>query len=503
MQECCGEKDGKHLEKTPESHILLNLYREYYIRLAIAALVFAVYLFLPTKNYYWDGVSFAQTIEDAARWPALLHPNHLLYNVIGWAAYHALGASVRALYVLRALNSACAAAAVYLSFGIVARVTGSTRAALLLSLFFAFSGTWWRFATDADAYIPSITLLIASGSLLLQEKPRTVPAALLYCGAMLIHQLAFLFFPAALVALWRARFQQKTLYILISGGATLSAYAAAFYAQTGGFTFDGFRHWILSHAVDASFSFRPPTNLAISARSWVQLLLAGRPSLLDYSNPLTIALLALCATPLVFAVIAFCRQPRIRFAIHEPAVFRVAVVWIAVYAVFLFFWLPHNTFYKLFALPGLVLLIASCTQVSARAAAFVAAMALSNLTFAIIPYSRITANEAIAFAFRLQPHFPKGSTVYFWNLNTDDWFARYFNPQTVWRQAASPAAIGEGWLETTAIDHFSSTDPAWLAQRTAGSERLELVNAKQRIRFVHLLPLTTESDAERKALRER
>jgi hypothetical protein len=96
-----------------------------------------------------------------------------------------------------------------------------------------------------------------------------------------------------------------------------------------------------------------------------------------------------------------------------------------------------------------------------------------------------------------------GATVYYADLNTDDWFVRYFNPQTKWRQVASPADVGAGWLDTTAIDQFSRSDPAWFEKRTRHAEWRELVNAKHRIRFVRLLPATTESDAERTAPRAR
>jgi hypothetical protein len=468
---------------------------------------------LPTKNFYWDGVSFAQTIENAVHWPMLLHPNHLLYNALGWASYHAFGGRVRALYVLQALDSACAAAAFYLLSGIVARVTGSARMALLLGALFAFSGTWWRFATDADAYIPSVLLLIASASFLLKEKPRTVPAALLHCGAMLLHQLAVFFFPAALVLLWQQRTNRRwrrcALYLSVAGGVTLTAYIAAFSIQSGGFSLNSFCRWITSHSDDVAFSFTPGKNLAISIRSWAQVMLAGRPSLVRYSDPLTIALLILCAGALVFFVVAVGRRHRPRIAIYHPVLFAFSVSWIATYALFLFVWLPHNTFYKLFALPGIILLIASCSKPGADpsirgpAIPLAAAIAVFNLTFAIIPYSRVTANEAVAFAFSLEQHLASGATVYFSDLNTDDWLVRYFNPQTSWRQVASSADVGAGWLDTTAIDRFSRSDPAWLEKRTRHAEWRELVNAKHRIRFVRLLPLTTEPDAERTAPRAR
>jgi hypothetical protein len=69
----------------------------------------------------------------------------------------------------------------------------------------------------------------------------------------------------------------------------------------------------------------------------------------------------------------------------------------------------------------------------------VTAVALFNFTFAIIPYSRVSANQAVEFAFRLKPALANGAIVYFSDFNTDDWFARYFNPQTKWRPAQEAA----------------------------------------------------------------
>lgn len=465
--------------------------------------ILGLYLLLPTQNFYWDGIAFAQTIETAAHWPLLLHANHLLYNIVGWVAYHALGGRVRALYVLQAVDSGFAAAAFYLLSGIIARVTGSVRMALLLGALFAFSGTWWRFAVDADAYIPSVTLLIASASLLLADrKPRIGPAALLHCGAMLLHQLAIFFFPAALVLLWR-QWRRGALYFGFAGGTTLVAYIAAFSIQSRSFSLDSFWTWITSHSNDVAFSFSPGHNLVVSIRSWMQVLLAGRPGLVRYSDPLTIMLLLACAGALAFLLIAIWRVSRPSIAIYHRTLFVFAICWIATYAVFLFFWLPHNTFYKLFALPGIMLLIASCWKPGPNPIAlpFVALITLCNLTFAIIPYSRATANEAVAFALSLEPHLASGSMVYYSDLNTDDWLVRYFNPQTTWRQVASPGDVGVGWLDTTAIDRFSRSDPAWFEKRTRHAEWRELVNARHRIRFVRLPPLTTESDAERTAPR--
>jgi hypothetical protein len=60
--------------------------------------------------------------------------------------------------------------------------------------------------------------------------------------------------------------------------------------------------------------------------------------------------------------------------------------------VFLFFWLPQNTFYRLFYLPALILLFglllaARPHRISRTLAVFVIAVALANFLFMIYPFS--------------------------------------------------------------------------------------------------------------------
>jgi hypothetical protein len=479
------------------------------LRVGIALTALLVYAALPTKNYYWDGVGFAQTIEDAQRWPALLHSNHLVYNLIGDAVYRALGASVRALYVLQAMNALFAAVTVYLLFGVVESITKYRRATLLLTGLFAFSGTWWRFATDANAYILSVCLLTACALLLApHQRARPIAVAVLHVCAILVHELAVLFFPAALFALWheqpedprQRRMARVLLYAALAGTLTIGAYIAAFVAQNGGIAPRAFWAWTTSHAEDAAFSFHPLQNAAATTRSWVQLFLTGRASLVHYFEPTTIVLLALLASTLIWLVVSLLRRnSRQRITVRDPVSFRFALLWFAAYFVFLFFWLPHNVFYKLFALPAVILLIANCWTPARNPGSrrtgvpLVAAVALSNLTFGIVPYSRVTANPAVDLATHLDSALRNGAVVYYWNFNTDDTFVRYFNPQTIWHPPDTPSAIDTDlvagkavWLDTTAIEHFARAEPAWFAQRTAGAEWRELVNARVYIRFVHL-----------------
>src|ERR671918_46115 len=85
--------------------------------------IVVIYLAFPTRVYYWDGIVFAQTSEDAASLsPSLVHPNHLIYNFAGYVFYKllvALGFDLRAVTALQILNSLLSAACAGVLFGIL------------------------------------------------------------------------------------------------------------------------------------------------------------------------------------------------------------------------------------------------------------------------------------------------------------------------------------------------------------------------------------------------
>src|SRR5690348_13025514 len=119
----------------------------------------AIYLLFPTRVYYWDGIVFAQEIENAARLtPSLVHPNHLIYNFAGYLFYkllRVLGADIRAHTALQILSSLLSSLCAYVFFLILSKTLRSFYFSLCLTALFAFSATWWKFSTDANAYIPS------------------------------------------------------------------------------------------------------------------------------------------------------------------------------------------------------------------------------------------------------------------------------------------------------------------------------------------------------------
>jgi hypothetical protein len=428
----------------------------------LAVGIFFIYAILPTKNYYWDGVSFALNIEQADGlkspifWTSLIHPNHLVYNSIGYVVWHAvrgLGINVRALAVLQAMNMVAAAACSWFMQRILLHTTHSAYLSTTLTLLFAFSAIFWKYATDADAYILSVLFLIAAFyALIASEKPRPVLVGLLHASAMLIHQLAFLFFPAAALGVflkggWKAFWR----YCALAGGIALPAYYAGFWLEERDTNPIAFLHWLTSHSPDVSFSFKLPRNLAITVSSYSRLFFGGTGHVLQFFGLfmlVTLVLLAIALTALVVLLIRYRADLRLlpRTSWMSDSV-RVAFVWLSAYVVFLFFWLPHNTFYKLFCLPAIIFLLGQWLARYQgprryRLALFVATMALANLALYIFPYSRPDYNQALRFATRMRPLWSSGTVVYYYNeFTVDDWFIRYFNPQTTWKPIAPQNSV--------------------------------------------------------------
>src|SRR6185369_2410632 len=124
-------------------------------------------------------------------------------------------------------------------------------------------------------------------------------------------------------------------------------------------------------------------NLQYSLRGHVRLLFGGRFSSLKCRvDPVVVVLLlGLVGAALfgIFEAVRNFRPVKLHLESQQKTVLLLSLVWTAVYVVFLFFWLPQNTFYRLFYLPALILLLglALAPIKNSRAlAAFVAATAL-------------------------------------------------------------------------------------------------------------------------------
>ena len=178
------------------------------------------------------------------------------------------------------------------------------------------------------------------------------------------------------------------------------------------------------------------------------------------------------------------------------------VVWTCVYLAFLFFWMPQNTFYRLFYLPPLIAIFAVAIRyaLNLRWAGwlFVASLFLWNFTFLIYPQSRIESNAALHFALAEHDHWPAGTPVVFHHYPSDLWTISYFNPQAAWigLDRYDPAQLDRDlqyardqhtplWLEASAFDLIAS-DPdgrRWLIDHLKPAEGILFHDAKHEYRF--------------------
>lgn len=494
--------------------------------------ILLAYLLLLTKNYYWDGIFFAQTIEDATRLdPQLLHPNHLVYNVVGYLFYSAargLGIQVRAVEVLQILNCFIGALCAYVFFRLLLDCLKSVYLGATLTLLFAFSATWWKFSTDADSYIPSVLFLLISFYLILPgRKPRPYLVAATHVLSMCFHQLAVLFFPVVLLGIWlqtsseepmRRRLVPVLQYSLSAFLITFPLFYYSFYLVTGSFAFKPFLGWITNFSPEHGFTFTFWDNLTYTLRGHSRLFVGGRISFLrDLKSPFIFAMTGvtlMLASLFFFKLFRHFRELKTALsrALHDEGRFKslrlLCVVWIAVYLIFLFFFIPQNTFYRLFYLPAIIVLAgtflapdeASPNHVRRyRAAIFVALASVANLTYSAYPYAQVQANPPLAMALELNKSWPQGTVIYFARWNSDNSLVRYFNPQTVWREANRETLEKEMrespksepvWMDTTMIDLYQSTPEGrtWLENHTVRRAEYELVNSKFKLQFYQLKP---------------
>lgn len=447
-----------------------------FIRLLLI-LPLLVYLALPTRNYYWDGIAYADMAEKQYPLRLTLHPNHLLYTPACTWLYHTallLGIKTRALFLMQGANSVLAAACVVLLYRALRRRDFSRESAAGAALVFAFAATWWRFATDANAYIPSIFVLLCANDLL-ESRRSTSASGLLHAFAMLFHQLALFFLPVALFRLRRQPKQALRYFaacVVPLGLGYLLAYRAVFGELDGA----KLLRWTVFHSPDSAFAFQPVRDLLFTLRGTLRLFFGGRfgevvPSALTVSG-VAVLLLAIG----IFIYRWWRSGPQL------PSVPSMdLLIWVSLYVAFLFFWMPQNTFYRLFYLAPLILLVAT-TGRSARPDRFLPLLLglvvfAWNLLFLIYPQSRIENNAPLHFALTQKNRWPAGTMIANHEYPSDLWTISYFNPQATWMwldkldlyrlDQASKAASARSqhlWLDESAY-RFVAADPGgrrWL-----------------------------------------
>jgi putative Mn2+ efflux pump MntP len=462
-----------------------------------------VYLSFPTNEFYWDGVSHAQDIETDSSGPWFLHPNHLLYAPAGltlWQAARAVDANLRALTVLRWVSTVSGAVAAAVLFCVFLEIGTSTFLAACLAAAFAFSAAWWRFSIDADAYVPGVTLLIISLWLLVRRKETNglIPGLVHSC-AMLLHQLAIFFYPAAMVALWmrsagaptKERVKAMVRYTLAAALPVVFLYLLAFRVRHPEVHALEFMRWVTSYSPDVSFSFSVANNIFASVVSTVKLFFGGtRERILEQRSLVTIG----AGLGVIAMLVWMWKAPGQRHTSSTPnslrrPLFIVAVVWISTYAAFLVFWFPRNTFYRLFYAPAIFLVLAvflaELRLPRNRLALAVAIVFLLNFGFYIYP-QHVYVNPLVDVAAQMRNAWMPGDTVYWDVFASDNRTIRYFSPQVRWKDLwgpPSPTQIeqilnepGNVWFDSAALARFLQTDPelhSWIDAHCPLPEKYE------------------------------
>jgi len=502
--------------------------------LALFVGVLILYLLLLTRNYYWDGIFFAQTIEDAPRLNAsLLHPNHLFDSVLEYFIYRGVlmaGFNARALTVFQLSNCVFGAAAACLFLRICLDCFKSLYVSVTLTLLFAFSATWWKFCTDADSYILAVLfLLVATHFILPHRKPRPFAVAGMHALAVLVHQLSVFFFPAAVIGIiFQARANgtkrqlvQAIKYLVTVILITVPTYYYSYHLVTGRFSIRGFISWITYFSPENGFTFNAWNNLIYSLRSQARVFLGGRVAFVHelWGPPIVIltAVVIVIVAVFCFKLIRHFNELKTEFAkalsryAHFRSLSTLCAVWIAPYAIFLFFFIPQNAFYRLFYLPPIILLAGALFSLCEslpnhvrryRAAALTALVFAANLTFSAYPYALVRANPPTALALKMNSIWKPGTIVYFAARNSDNALVRYFNPAVTWYEAKpetldtqirqTGASANPLWLDTTLIDLYEATPEGqrWLEVHTVCPTESELVNRKYKIKFCEIQPAT-------------
>ncbi len=472
--------------------------------LAAAGLLLLYFAYL-TQTYYWDGVLFSINIELAQRGEippsALFHPNHLLYSAAGYGLYSAaLGAGLhmRAITVLQICNAIGSVASAGLIYLLAKRLTRSQETALFSALLFATGANWWKYSTDADAYIICILLLLAASLFLFDDPPKLIPAGACHVAAMLFHELAiFLYVPVILTIgldrrrSTRARLESAVAYALISGICVAGAYELC-YAHADYRAYPSLLRWVSSYDTSNTKFTHSARDIGTYFSGYLKLFVGGRLSLIaNYVSPAMVVSFCIACGALAYAVWLWRHPQSAAEGAVEARHKAILWTWLLGYAVFLASWDPGSAFHKLFAWPPIVLLIG--TWVAERPALrnriralifIVLAMSAWNFGAFIYPHSQPTADPVLALAKRIDRELPRSATVYYAAPNADSWYLEYFAPGRRWillprdqradrqiiQSTAAPVC-----LDTTALNEFGSD--------LQPDEKWDLVNANHNVRL--------------------
>ncbi len=365
-----------------------------------------LYIIFFSTTYFRDSFIYAVALEDNSikdRFP----PQHLLYVLSIRCFYEIwvfLGYRGGALFPLQVFTALFGALGVSSLFILTRDVTKNAVIALFASLLLGFSYGFWRYSIEAMPYVTAISLLICSSTLLVGVKERSSHKSFFILGlltslATFFHQLSALFVFVLAIAIWTIKesLSSRIKYLLIYLSTAVVVVVGAYIIVGWGilrlhtvrdlvyFMTDRLHSSLLALAAGhGRLSLTQPFkamigigNLFVGEVFVAEYLLSTTP---DYFERIfllspsgapqayravqptagTYVLFLLTAIVVLSMVIAslYAFIFRKRIWRSYPGLLMICVTWIAIFGLFVFWYVPQNRQWWLFILPALCILFA-------------------------------------------------------------------------------------------------------------------------------------------------
>ena len=343
----------------------------------------ALYLLTLARWHTWDAIAYTARaygnplLSERFLSTSFFHPHHLLYLTLArgflWLSKVLIPHSPDPFFPLQLMSVLFGASSVFLVGYIVLQRTGSTVRACVLAAMFALSQAVWRFSTEVEVMLPALFFCLCAVAMVARRavrRPNLPALALLTAIAILIHQIAFLFFLAMMISLLSSRTAEEssvrsmvhyggsvTLVVVIAylAGAMLSGHLHSPSDLIDWILFAASRHTLYPGGMVAS--------LWVGLRGFLHAIVTGYGASQLVSGHVSLEILVFAAALLIVLVGMLFSVSWIGRSIRSllrssPSWVVLHTVWFGITALFIVWLQPFNIEFWIYCLPALILLLA-------------------------------------------------------------------------------------------------------------------------------------------------